>query len=225
MTKNVIIKPRRDTDVTDVQLFALIRESYGVWMEHGLVSEWQDFTPEDFGKFRRFAQKTSIFVALDAETGELLGTHSLKAYRKTGVVNGSALAVSPKAQHIGIATRLLEFEVERAKRAGYRCFKGRTGVEATWSVNWHLKNGYRIVGYKHLEKENYPSYEFRKQLVPSLLWDNAFFCRCVYLASYVVTKLTKDSNGNLSAMGRMVKYIKTNYLYIIYSMMITFHNF
>ena len=208
MSREIIIKPRKETDVTDEQLFELIRQSYSVWVENGLESEWRDFTQEDYEKYCRYIQKASVFVVLDAESGELLGTHCLKANRKKGVINGSALAVSPKAQHLGIATRLLQFETERARKAGYRCLKGRTGIGATWSVNWHLKNGYRIIGYKRREKENHSSYIFRKQLVPSLLWDSPLFCRCCYLASYVITKLIKDSNGQLNLAGRIVKRMK-----------------
>lgn len=47
MADNIVIKSRRETDVTDEQLFELTRESYQMWIDHGLLSEWRDFTAED----------------------------------------------------------------------------------------------------------------------------------------------------------------------------------
>jgi len=205
MPAEIIIKPRRETSVTDEQLFCLTRESYQMWIDHDLLSEWRDFTAEDFGRFCRHVHRASVFVALDAATGELLGMHCLVAHRSHRCVRGSGLAVSPRAQHRDIATQLLQFEERRMVSAGYRYLTGRTAVGAIWSVNWHLRNGYRIIGYKRSPKDNHYSYEFRKQLVPSLLWDSALFCHCCYLASYAITKLTKDSNGRLNLVGRVLK--------------------
>ena len=127
-------------------------------------------------------------MALDVETGELLGTHSLRANRKTKKVNGSCLAVSPKAKRRGVATQMLRYEEERIRKAGYKCICENTAVDAEWSVNWHLRNGFRIIGFFHSEGNNYNSYAFRKQLAPSLFWDNSLFCRCRYLISYLVTR-------------------------------------
>ena len=91
---------------------------------------------------------------------------------------------------------------------GFRYLLCTTAVNADWSVRWHLKNGYHIIGYKHALGNNHATYLFRKQLVPSPLWDSALFCRCCYLASYVITKLTKDSNGRPNLVGRMLRKSK-----------------
>lgn len=37
MTRYIVIKSRRETDVTDEQLFELTRESYQMWIDHGLL--------------------------------------------------------------------------------------------------------------------------------------------------------------------------------------------
>lgn len=214
MIGKIVIKSRRETDVTDEQLFELTRESYQMWIDHGLLSEWRDFTAEDFERFCRHNRRASVFVALDAATGELLGMHTLVTNRRSHSVRGSGLAVSPRAQHRGIATRLLQFEEHRAVDAGYRFLTGRTAIDAVWSVNWHLRNGYRIVGYKRSPKDNHYSYEFRKQLLPPSLrhpfyslYSSAFFCHCCYLTSRTVTLLTKDSQGQLNILGRMAKRV------------------
>ena len=133
-------------------------------------------------------------------------------YKRKGYLFGGLLAVSPSAQRQGIATRMLEEESRRARMNGYRYLKGTTAVKAVWSVRWHLKNGYRIVGYKRSAGNSCATYVFRRQLLPPSirhpsysLYSNALFCRCCYLASCAVTWLTKDSAGNLNLLGRVAK--------------------
>jgi GNAT superfamily N-acetyltransferase len=196
-------------------LFQLYKDSYQQWQENGLESSWHNFTIEDFGRISRLVNSSSVFVALDAETGELLGAHTLRANKRTKVVSGSALAVASKAKHKGVATGLLLFEEERARKAGYYCICGATAIGAEWSVRWHLKNGYLIIGYKHSKNDNHPSYVFRKQLLPvSLkkplysLYSFSFFCRFCYFVSKALTYISKDSNGHFTRIGRVIKGIK-----------------
>ena len=207
---NVIIKPRREASITDEQLFELYKDAYSQWLDTGLESSWHEFTQDDFEQFCQSASRSIVTVAIDKETGELLGAHTLFANKKKGVVNGSALAVASKAKRKGIATALLRYEAEKARNAGYRCMKGITAIDAAWSVNWHLKNGYRIVGYKRLETDNHPSYVFRLQLQPSLLWSGPFApvtARLCYLFSYIITSLAKDSQGHLTFLGHLIKHL------------------
>jgi len=205
-----VIKPRRETDITDEQLFALYKDAYSQWSEAGIESSWRDFTQEDSVRLSSYAAKASVFVVLDAKTGELLAAHTLRANKRKKVVSGSALAVVSKAKRRGIATALLQYEVDRVRKAGYQYMRGSTATNATWSVKWHLKNGYRIVGYKRSENNNYPSYVFRLQLQPSILWSGSLApitARLCYLCSYTVTCLVKDSKGRLNVVGRIAKFL------------------
>lgn len=49
-----------------------------------------------------------VFVAVDSESGELLGCHFLRPDRRRHCLFGSYLAVALKAQGRGIATRLFK---------------------------------------------------------------------------------------------------------------------
>jgi hypothetical protein len=122
-----VIKPRRETGITDEQLFVLYKDAYSQWSEAGIESSWCGFTQEDFEHLSRYAAKAAI--------------------------------------------------------------------NAAWSVNWHLKNGYRIVGYMRSETDNHPSYVFRLQLQPSIFWSGPLApitARICYFCSYMVTCLVKD---------------------------------
>lgn len=196
-------------------LYALFRQSFQQWREQGIDTP---FVHTTFEKFLMEIKYGTVFVAQDAVTGELLGMHRLQCYRKHEYAFGSYLAVSPHCKHQGIATRMLNEEIVQLRQHGYRYIKGTTSAAATWSVRWHLKNGYHITGYSRSENSKYASYTFRKQLVcdlrhhPSdLLWARplapitAHLC---YLASYLANCLCKDSQGRLNTLGRIVKRMK-----------------
>ena len=194
------------------ELYRLFMAAYKKWTECGI------YTPAKYTTLERFTQDISrmaIFVALDANTNELLGMHVLKLNKWKGRADGANLAVSPKAQHEGIASRMLQTETQRLRKAGYRYMIGSTAIPATWSVRWHLKNGYRIVGYSRSEKHNYASYVFRKQIAvdvrhhpTDLLWlpyIAPVTARLRYCLTWLATKLCKDKTGRLNLVGRLAK--------------------
>ncbi len=113
---------------------------------------------------------------------------------------------------------MLEEEAQRLHKAGYRYMVGNTAIPATWSVKWHLKNGYYIVGYSRSEGSNYASYIFRKQIVidvrhhpTDLLWTKPIVpitAKLRYWATYIATCICKDKAGRLNWLGRNMKMIK-----------------
>ena len=203
----------------------LRRAAFEQWEKEGLYFSMS--SDEHFGQYLR---DKVVFVAQDAETGELLGVHTLKLNKRKGRANGANLAVSPKAKREGIASCMLEKEAQRLRKAGYRYMVGNTAIPATWSVQWHLKNGYYIVGYSRSEKqiraklaptfrwENYASYVFRKQIAidvrhhpTDLLWTRPvapITAKLRYWATYIATCICKDKAGKLNWLGRMAKDVR-----------------
>ena len=205
--REIIIKNRKETDVTDEALYALNKESHRLWAEYGMDAPWMHLS---FPEFQQAIRGVVMFVALDAETGELLGMHSFRTRRKQGWCYGYRLAVASSAWREGIASRMLAYEVERIRQAGYRYLKGVTGTTAEWSVCWHLRNGYRIVGYYRVPNNNFANYVFRKQLAPSILWGpmlGPLTARMSFAASWLVNHLLKHSDGRDNLMGSVVRRI------------------
>ncbi len=217
--RDVIIKNRKKTDVTDEVLYALSLESYRMWQEQGLEAPWMH---RSLAEFQRIIHGVTVFVALDAETGELLGMHCFRTYRQQGWCYGFLLAVASSARREGVASRMLEYEVERIRQSGFRYIEEVTATTANWSIRWHLRNGFRIIGYYHSPNDNFANYVFRKQLIPiSLsspsgiafvlrhpvyaLHSSAAFCRLRFLLSYAVTRLTKDADGRDKLISRMAR--------------------
>ena len=193
--------------MTDEALYALNKESHGMWTEQGLDAPWMHLT---FPEFQQAIRGVPMFVALDAETGELLGMHSFRTHRKEGWCYGYRLAIASSARREGIASRMLAYEAERIRQAGYRYLRGVTGTTAEWSVRWHLRNGYRIIGYYHSPNNNFANYVFRKQLAPSILWGptlGPLTARMSFAASWLVNHLLKHSDGRDKLLGRFARKI------------------
>ena len=210
MRRNIIIKTNKEAQVPVEALNDLRRAAFEQWEKKGLYFSMS--SDEHFGQYLR---DKVVFVAHDAETGELLAMHTLKLNKQKGRANGANLAVSPKAQHEGIASRMLEAEEQRLRKAGYRYIVENTAIPATWSVQWHLKNGYHIVGYSRSERNNYASYIFRKQIATDvrhhptdLLWVAPIApltAKLLYCLSWLATNICKSKSGKLNWIGRMAK--------------------
>ena len=197
------------------ELYELEQVAFQQWTDAGLYTPVSNTSVE---RLQRYIADKAVFVAQDVATGELLGMHTLRLNKRKGRADGANLAVSPKAQHEGIASRMLEAEVQRLRKAGYRYIVENTAIPATWSVKWHLKNGYHIVGYSRSERNNYASYIFRKQIATDvrhhptdLLWTKPIApvtAKLRYCLSWLATNICKSKSGKLNAIGRIAKEVR-----------------
>ena len=214
MQRSIEVKTNKETEVSVDQLYELFQAAFGQWTEASLYNSAAHISIE---WFKKYLASCAVFVAQDKSTGEVLAMHTLRLNKRKERVDGANLSVSPKAKREGIASRMLEEETQRLRKVGYRYMMGSTGIPATWSVRWHLKNGYRIVGYSRNEKHNYASYVFRKQIVTDvwhhptdLLWTRPIApvtAKISYVASYIATCICKTREGRLNRIGRMAKRI------------------
>jgi len=216
MSRKIIIKTYKEAEVSVEELYKLEQVAFQQWTDAGLYTPISNTSVE---RLQRYIADKAVFVAQDEATGELLGMHTLKLNKRKGRSNGANLAVSPKAQHEGIASRMLQTEAQRLRKAGYRYIVENTGIPATWSVKWHLKNGYHIVGYSRSERNNYASYIFRKQIATDvrhhptdLLWTRPIApltAKLLYCLSWLATNICKSKSGKLNAIGRIAKDVRS----------------
>lgn len=203
----VVITTQKEAGILDEALYKHIMQSFQQWKDTGLDAPFLHYSLE---KIKRIIKHATVFVAYDIETTNLLGVHCFTVSRNGRYVNGGLLSVSPKVKHTGIATSMLKYEEKYFRKAGINYLRGTTAVPAVWSVNWHLKNGYRIVGYKRSPSNNHYTYVFRKQLTPSLFWSGPLApvtALLHFIASYTVTRLCKTSTGQLTILGKIAKKI------------------
>ena len=212
MSRKIIIKTYKEAEVSVEELYKLENAAFQQWTDAGLYTPVSNTSVE---QLQRYIADKAVFVALDEATGELLGMHTLRLNKRKGRADGANLAVSPRAQHEGIASRMLQAETQRLRKSGYRYIVENTAIPATWSVQWHLKNGYRIVGYSRIERNNYASYIFRKQIATDvrhhptdLLWTKPIApitAKLRYCLTWMATMVCKDKAGRLNWLGRMAK--------------------
>ena len=208
MRRKIIIKTNKEADVSVEELYELRKAAFQQYTDEGLYTAVLNTSVE---QFQLQLKGKAVFVAQDEATGELLGMHTLRLNKRKGRADGANLAVSPKAQHEGIASRMLEVEAQRLRQAGYRYIVENTAIPAIWSVQWHLKNGYYIVGYSRSEKRNYPIYVFRKPIAPSFLWSRPLApitAKLLYCLSWLATNICKSKSGKLNWIGRMAKDVR-----------------
>ena len=214
---NIVIKTRKQYPVSDEKLYELYKASYQQWLEAGVDAQWLHHTLESF---KKLIGHTVIYVAIDESIQELLAMHCLNITRLRKGVLGFCLAVAPQNKKQGIATKLLQIESEQICQRGFNYMKGVTEVSAIWSVRWHLKNGYRIIGYSKGRAPYSDTYTFRLQLAPfswrhpsTWLWNMPLApitARCYYLVSYIAARLTHHRNGQLNWIGRVGKKYKVS---------------
>ena len=205
MHRNIVIRTYNETEVSVEDLYELRIAAFEQWTDAGLNILESKTTIE---QFRRYIKDKTVFVAQDESTGELLAMRTLTLNSQKGCVAESNLSVAPKAKRQGIATRLIETEVRWLRERGYRYTTCSTAIPATWSVQWHLKNGYHIVGYSRSERNNYASYIFHKQIATDvchhptdLLWTKPIApitAKIRYCLTWMTTMVCKDRVADLT---------------------------
>ena len=179
----LIIKQLHETAITWDQIADFMHESFEERLQQGLRFTCSFMTAEEF---ERAMGPGTVFVALDEDSGEMLGTVTLKIKTDSqGRTYGyhEYLAVSPKAKHLGVATQLATVWTAYAKDNGVQYVKSDTATRAESSVRWHLKNGFMIYAVKAFRTTNYVSYVFIKPMEPYKM--SPTFVRLHYIYSRV----------------------------------------
>lgn len=178
------IKQLTETNISLQQIYDLIQYVYEERVKQGM-NFWA--TTVCFEDFKKEYERNSavVFVAIDDNTGELLGSGTiyLRNNYKKKYAHLTNAVVLPKVRRYGIGSKLKEVRHQFAKQNGCAYISCTTGIEAQSSILWHIKNGYKIVGKSYWL--GYYSYRFRLQLTPSWLWCNNLFCKIVYIHSCI----------------------------------------
>lgn len=199
---NIQYKKLEETSFTLNDVLDLLHEVFADRVAEGMNFMPAKMTMEDF---RKDSLGSVIFVAFDNDTNTLLGTGSLKINKKKGKLFGQLnnLAVSRKARRMGVASNLYIYIERESIACNCSYISSNTAVGATSSVNYHLKNGFQIVGLGSWAITNYYSYIFRKQLKHPSLWDYSWYCKFRYCLSSFFTRLCYTELGQETTIGKL----------------------
>lgn len=203
----VVIKLLSETNVSYQQLTDLLHAAFEERLEQGLNFTCSTMSTEQFEVKMR---EGYVFVALNKETNELLGTVTIHINTdKKGNVFGyhEYLAVSPKVKHFGVGTKLALAWDALLKEKNAKYVMSDTACDATSSVNWHLKNGFQIYELESYRSTNYWSYVFIKYLDDSNR-NSLFQIKLHYWWSWLFIRITRHKNGNDTVIGKLYKKVK-----------------
>ena len=204
---NVIIKTREEAGFSYEKVVDLLHEAFQERLQQGLHYTCSSMTVE------RLKEKTKdgiIIVAYDEKSRELLGMAAVNLREsdshKYTYNEYNAVSSKCKRQHLG--SKIMD-EVKRLSiDYGAEYILSDTSTQAESAIKYHLKNGFKIVGYESYRSTNYWSYVFRLQLKKPSKWDNAAYRKIKFIQSYVFIKLTRTINGADTALGRIYKKLK-----------------
>lgn len=198
---DIIICPLEKSPFTHSDVVELIKNAFVQWLDSGLSSSLSKL---DEPLFIIKTKDATILVAFD---DKLLGTttfsiskdrtNRLYAYNKFSAIN-------PKTKGNGLGSLLLQEEIKRVKELGCKYIISDTSVHASWSINWHKKNGFQIIGLDSFSTNDYFSYIFRLSLEKNSIWNRSWFCKLVYFLSYCKTHTLKKKNGQSSKLAQIV---------------------
>ena len=193
-----------ETTITYHQLTDLQHSAFKERLEQGLQFTCSFMTAE---QFETKMKDGHVFIALDKETEELLGTVTIHMNKdKKGNIYGyhEYLAVSPSAKHIGVGSKLAQAWTVLLLENNAKYVLSDTACKATSSVNWHLKNGFQIYELESYRSTNYWSYVFIKYLDDSIK-KSLLQTKLHYLHSWLFIRITRHINGSDTGIGKLYK--------------------
>lgn len=199
----------QDSRFSKADVVELIKASFAQWQERGLESSLLKLTPDSF------AEKTAndiVLVAIDERSDTLCGTTSFSILQdkqgKRYAYNKFSAVISTTKQK-GIGSLLLDCEKQMALSENCSYILSDTCIHAKWSVNWHKKNGFKIIALDSFKSNDYYSYIFRLQLEEPSCWSSNRYCKRRFLKSWLKTRLKYNSKGELSPCGQIIQYLRS----------------
>ena len=197
------IKKLKETGFSYQDIVELLHLAFEERWRQGLHFSCAKMTAEEYEADTKVCE---VFIAVDQETGQLLGTASIRIYRKPDKpVYGlfEYLAVHPDASRRGIATELLHFCIDYSIHESAAYVMSDTATEAYSSVKFHFRNGFRLVDIVSYPQTNYLSFVFKRnsnESSPSKLkW------KCRYLLARTKLTLLYKKDGSPTAIAKLIR--------------------
>lgn len=177
------------------ELAQLYHEAFQERIDQGMNFICSSFTPEYLEKL---STHSIILVALDKDQNNALaGAAVLRIMHDDRGTWGyfTDMGIKPSFKRCGIGSKLEAQRVAVAKENGCSFVMSDTAANAKSSVNWHYRNGFKLVELVSWPNTNYYSYNFRKQLVPDAKWDNPLYCKLQFWKSAIRCRMYHLENG------------------------------
>lgn len=203
--QDIVIKNLKDTAFSHEDVIELIHLSFKEREAQGLHFSCSSMSGEEFAADTKSGK---TFVAVDPDSGQLVGTASVRVYDKAGKKKYGLfeyLAVHPEAARRGIASKLLDTCIRSCHEDGGIDILSDTATPARSSVRFHFKNGFRLDDIVSYPMTNYLSFVFRRHCVRSKgeIMRDRFLWKFRYLRAYMRLGLLYKSNGERTEFSKM----------------------
>lgn len=196
---------RIETSISDEQkqvFLNIIKESFRSLANKGQDCSCYRYTMQDFDDLVMANHHLFAFVG-----SKPVGLTSCRINTKKKYCYMVVSAIIPEFQKYGIGTMLTSRVTEICQTMGCRYILSDTDVNNIKSVRWHLKNGYRIIGYQSYSSTNYYSYIFRKDLRQKGFFVNHIYYPLRFAISYLAIHIAKKEDGSLTFVGKCINRI------------------
>lgn len=181
------------------------KEAFQQHLENGIKYEISTFSLEEFEKDMC---GSTIFVATDREKKKLIG-YTAYILKKDEYGDLYAVirhtSVLEEYKGLGIGSSMIDYCYKEFVNQGVSYTLCSTSVKASRVINFHLKNGSKIVGLASYPNTQYYSYVFRKQLTYSPQWSSPIFCKYVFIKSAIRTLILRNRDGSKTWIARLLR--------------------
>lgn len=202
---NIKIDKLEDTTFSIGQIVDLLHESFQERLDAGLNLQGAFIKVDDVEKL---SKSGAIFVAYGDEFGKDalfgVGITTIHKYVDGKFAYNDYAAISPSAKRMGIGSEMLQYRISFAKEMNCDFLISTTAVNATSSVKYHLKNGFKKWKYVSFYGRSYYSYVFRMPLCARSKWDNPLIRLLTLGLSFIVTRCTFKKGGSLTLLGKLL---------------------
>lgn len=196
---------RIETSISDEQkqvFLKIIKESFWSLANEGQDCSCYRYTMQDFDEL--VMANHHLFAFVDSKPVGLTSCR-IDTKQKFGYMVVSAIL--PEFRKYGIGTMLASRVTEDCLKMGCRYMLADTAINNIKSVRWHIKIGYKIIGYQSYSSTNYYSYIFRKDLKQRGFFINNIYYPLRFAISYLAIRIAKKEDGSLTIFGKGINRI------------------
>ena len=202
---DIVIRNLKDSAFSHEDVIELIHLSFKEREAQGLHFSCSSMSGEEFAADTKSGK---TFVAVDSDSGQLVGTASVRVYDKAGKKKYGLfeyLAVHPEAARRGIASKLLDTCIRSCQEDGGIDILSDTATPARSSVRFHFKNGFRLDDIVSYPMTNYLSFVFRRECVrsSSQIQRDRYLWKLRYMGAYLRLGLLYKKDGGRTWFSRM----------------------
>lgn len=190
---------------------SLIKEAFFEREQQHLHYPCMDYSLEEY---RSKMQNHQVLVALDSDSGNLLGVTSVAIMGTEHDLFAleNHTAVSPKFKGKGVGSQMMSTIIQYAEKHGCQSVIASTAEKAKGAIQFHLKNGFVIFRAESYPDTDYYSVVMRRPLAnyspTGGKWSSPFFCKLRYWNSFIRIHLMKKRDGTYTFGGRIIRYLQ-----------------